>query len=257
MNTLRPDLPHRHARHVDLLLARGARHPSVPGREDDRRAAAADGGQHAGRQHGRFLRRRAVELPRDHGQDRLHGEHHAGPVEGPSREDARLHRGVHREVSEYRARHDCGGDRRRTLDRRVDQQQAEDLRGGRRQVLCERGQGRDHRAHARPLRQRHRQGMGRPELDEVLQRRLRHLPVPLRRHVVHEPAPPLGPAQGRPGLPRGGEEGEPHRHLQAGRGLTKTPVPKDSFRTAKLMDGVVWDGRDAKKYAGSFKIRVA
>jgi len=39
--------------------------------------------------------------------------------------------------------------------------------------------------------------------------------------------------------------------------LTKTPLPKDMFRTAKLMDGVVWDGRDAKKYAGTFKIRVA
>jgi nitrate/nitrite transport system substrate-binding protein len=38
---------------------------------------------------------------------------------------------------------------------------------------------------------------------------------------------------------------------------TNTPLPKDSFRTAKLMDGVVWDGRDAKKYAGAFKIRVA
>jgi nitrate/nitrite transport system substrate-binding protein len=38
---------------------------------------------------------------------------------------------------------------------------------------------------------------------------------------------------------------------------TRTPVPKDAFRTAKFMDGVVWDGKDAKKYAGSFKIRVA
>jgi nitrate/nitrite transport system substrate-binding protein len=38
---------------------------------------------------------------------------------------------------------------------------------------------------------------------------------------------------------------------------TKTPLPKDSFRTARLMDGVVWDGKDAKKYAGNFKIKVA
>jgi len=38
---------------------------------------------------------------------------------------------------------------------------------------------------------------------------------------------------------------------------TKTPLPKDAFRTAKLMDGVLWDGKDAKKYAGTFKIRVA
>jgi nitrate/nitrite transport system substrate-binding protein len=38
---------------------------------------------------------------------------------------------------------------------------------------------------------------------------------------------------------------------------TRTSVPKDSFRTAKLMDGVVWDGKDAKRYASTFKIRVA
>ena len=93
---VRPDLPDRHARHVDLLLARGARHPSVPGREGDHRAAAADGGQHARRQHGRLLRRRAVAVPRHRRQDRLHREHHAGPVEGPPGEDARLHRGIHR-----------------------------------------------------------------------------------------------------------------------------------------------------------------
>jgi len=39
--------------------------------------------------------------------------------------------------------------------------------------------------------------------------------------------------------------------------MTKTPLPKDPFRTAKLMDGVLWDGKDARKYAGAFKIRVA
>jgi len=39
--------------------------------------------------------------------------------------------------------------------------------------------------------------------------------------------------------------------------MTKTPLPKDSFRTAKLMDGVTWDGKNAKAYAGNFKIRVA
>jgi nitrate/nitrite transport system substrate-binding protein len=38
--------------------------------------------------------------------------------------------------------------------------------------------------------------------------------------------------------------------------MTKTSLPKESFRTAKFMDGVVWDGRDARKYAGSFKLRV-
>ncbi len=35
---------------------------------------------------------------------------------------------------------------------------------------------------------------------------------------------------------------------------SKTPVPKDVMRSSKLMDGVVWDGRDPKKYAESFKV---
>jgi nitrate/nitrite transport system substrate-binding protein len=38
--------------------------------------------------------------------------------------------------------------------------------------------------------------------------------------------------------------------------LTKTAVPKDAMRTSKLMDGVVWDGKDPKKYAASFKTKV-
>ena len=36
-----------------------------------------------------------------------------------------------------------------------------------------------------------------------------------------------------------------------------TPLPKDSLRTAKLMDGVVWDGKNARQYASAFKLRVA
>jgi nitrate/nitrite transport system substrate-binding protein len=32
------------------------------------------------------------------------------------------------------------------------------------------------------------------------------------------------------------------------------PVPKDVMRTSKLMDGVVWDGKDPKKYADSFQV---
>ncbi|MEO7107465.1 MAG: ABC transporter substrate-binding protein, partial [Rhodoferax sp.] len=33
------------------------------------------------------------------------------------------------------------------------------------------------------------------------------------------------------------------------------PIPKDVLRTSKLMDGVVWDGKDPKKYADGFKIK--
>ena len=35
---------------------------------------------------------------------------------------------------------------------------------------------------------------------------------------------------------------------------SNTPVPKDVIRTSKFMDGVVWDGKDPKKYADSFKV---
>ena len=37
----------------------------------------------------------------------------------------------------------------------------------------------------------------------------------------------------------------------------KAELPKSDFRTSKLIDGVVWDGREPRKYAGSFKIKVA
>jgi nitrate/nitrite transport system substrate-binding protein len=36
---------------------------------------------------------------------------------------------------------------------------------------------------------------------------------------------------------------------------SNTPVPKDVMRTSKFMDGVVWDGKDPKKYADSFKVK--
>ncbi len=39
--------------------------------------------------------------------------------------------------------------------------------------------------------------------------------------------------------------------------MTKTSLPKDPMRSAKLIDGVVWDGKDPKRYAGAFKIKVA
>jgi nitrate/nitrite transport system substrate-binding protein len=32
-------------------------------------------------------------------------------------------------------------------------------------------------------------------------------------------------------------------------------VPKDPMRTAKMIDGVVWDGKNPNKYADGFKIK--
>ena len=36
--------------------------------------------------------------------------------------------------------------------------------------------------------------------------------------------------------------------------IVKAPLPKSDFRTSKLIDGTVWDGKDPTKYAASFKI---
>jgi nitrate/nitrite transport system substrate-binding protein len=38
--------------------------------------------------------------------------------------------------------------------------------------------------------------------------------------------------------------------------LAKAPVPKSEIRSAKLMDGVLWDAKDPKRYASAFKVRV-
>jgi nitrate/nitrite transport system substrate-binding protein len=37
----------------------------------------------------------------------------------------------------------------------------------------------------------------------------------------------------------------------------KAPVPKSPMRSSKLIDGVVWDGKDPKRYASAFKLKVA
>ena len=37
--------------------------------------------------------------------------------------------------------------------------------------------------------------------------------------------------------------------------MIKASVPKDPMRTSKLLDGVVWDGKNPKAYAESFKIK--
>ena len=35
----------------------------------------------------------------------------------------------------------------------------------------------------------------------------------------------------------------------------KISVPKDPLRASKLLDGVVWDGKEPEKYADSFKVK--
>ena len=38
-------------------------------------------------------------------------------------------------------------------------------------------------------------------------------------------------------------------------GMVKASVPKDPMRSAKLFDGVIWDGKNPKAYAESFKLK--
>ena len=38
-------------------------------------------------------------------------------------------------------------------------------------------------------------------------------------------------------------------------GAMKINLPKDPMRSSKLMDGVVWDGRNPAKYADGFAIK--
>jgi nitrate/nitrite transport system substrate-binding protein len=38
--------------------------------------------------------------------------------------------------------------------------------------------------------------------------------------------------------------------------LAKAPLPSSPMRSSKLMDGSIWDGKDPKAYAASFKVRV-
>jgi len=39
--------------------------------------------------------------------------------------------------------------------------------------------------------------------------------------------------------------------------MAKANLPRDVMRTSRLIDGVVWDGKDPVKYAGGFKVKVA
>jgi len=39
-------------------------------------------------------------------------------------------------------------------------------------------------------------------------------------------------------------------------GAMKINVPKDTLRSSKLIDGVVWDGKEPARYADSFKVRL-
>ena len=104
--------PGTHAMWMRYWLASGGIHPD----KDvslDHDPAAADGGEHEGRQDGRLLRRRAVERARHRRRHRLHRDHHAADLEGSSGKGVRVHRGVRRQEPEDRQSHAAGAARSR------------------------------------------------------------------------------------------------------------------------------------------------
>ena len=106
----RDDLPGRHPRSVDPLLARRRRHRPRQGHRDHRGAAAADGREHEGRHHGLLLRVRAVEPAAHPPEHRLHRDHDRRTLEQASGEIARHARRLGRQVSEGRQGAADGGD---------------------------------------------------------------------------------------------------------------------------------------------------
>ena len=62
-----------------------------------------------------------------------------------------------------------------------------------------------------------------------------------------------GSDQRAPGLPGRGQADQPDRHLQASRHRRQVSLPKDAMRSSKLMDGVVWDGKDPEEIRRRFQ----
>jgi len=81
------------------------------------------------------------------------------------------------------------------------------------------------------------------------------LPLPVGRHWFLTHHRRWGLLKSDPRLPGRGQADQPHRtsYKEAASAL-KISLPKSDFRTSKLIDGTVWDGKDPKKYAASFKI---
>jgi nitrate/nitrite transport system substrate-binding protein len=145
--------------------------------------------------------------------------------------------------------------RSQPLDRRQHQQQDEDGRGHRPEVLRQYQRRCDQPAHPRPLPERPGQDLGRSEPHEVLQRRRGELPLPVRRHVVPDPAQALGLLKDHPdylGVAKKINQTELYTQAASKLGIS---VPKSPMRSSKLIDGVVWDGSNPAKYADGFKVK--
>ena len=219
------DLPGRHARPLDPLLARRRRHRSRQGHRDHHGAAAADGGEHEGRHHGLLLRLRAVEPAAHPPEHRLHRDHHRRTLEQASGEVARHARRLRRQESEGRQGHPDGGDGSAAVVREA----GEPRRGRRdlRQAAMDQLPGRGHhRPRQGQVRLRHsRQGGREAPADHAVLERLRLVSVPEPRPLVHHRGHPLGQVRGEHRRQGADQQGQPRGHVARGRqGRCRSPA---------------------------------
>jgi nitrate/nitrite transport system substrate-binding protein len=73
--------------------------------------------------------------------------------------------------------------------------------------------------------------------------------------VVPDAAQALGPAQDHPDYLAVAKQINQIDLYKKAATASKTPLPKSDMRSSKLIDGVVWDGKDPAKYADGFKIK--
>jgi nitrate/nitrite transport system substrate-binding protein len=156
---------------------------------------------------------------------------------------------------QHLARRDDGRARGRQAGSTPACEQEQDGRDHRRQGL------RQHRCDAinQRILGRYQNGMGKtwddPNHMKFFNDGAVNYPLPVRRHVVPDPAQALGPAEGPPGLPGSGQADQPDDLYKQAAAQLKISVPKSDMRSSKLIDGVVWDGKDPAKYADGFKVR--
>jgi nitrate/nitrite transport system substrate-binding protein len=232
-----------------------ARHRSVQGRQEHHRAAAADGGQHARRQHGRLLRRRALEqraiidkigftavttqdIWTDHPEKVLGTTAEWVTAKNPNTARAMT------APSSMPALDRCASlaNKRKTAETVAQKSYVNtdmDVIVGRMLGRYENGLGKswDDKNHMKFFNDG---AVNFPYLSDGMWFLTQHKR--------------WGLLKDRPRLPGRREEGQSHRHLQAGGRGCRRRAAEERHAQHKLIDGVVWDGKDPKKYAASFKI---
>ncbi len=244
-----------HAMWLYYWLAAGGINP-ITGRQGHHRAAAADGGQHARGQHGRLLRRRTLEPPRHRRRHRHHRRNHAGHLEGPPREGARHHRRLRQEVPEHRARRDDGHleaghwidaglqNKNKMAETVADKSYVNtsvDVINQRILGRYQNGLGKtwDDPNHMKFFNDG---AVNFPYLSDGMWFLTQHK----RWGLLKEHPDYLAVAK---------QINQIDLYKQAAT-MAKISVPKDPMRSSKLIDGVVWDGKDPAKYADGFKVKV-